>query len=300
MQISCPACQQAITVPQAPPLAGTAQPSVTVKSHALRNVLVIAATALVLVGLFIGGWYGYSKLKIRKLPPGLVALWSGDGKGGDSVGGNNMTMTDISFAKGMVGQSFSFNGMSSTIKIPASPSLDVGAGDGFTIMAWIKPTDVNGIHPMFEWPDDSKPVVFEIGLRPSENGVLMSCVTDADGGRFVLSHPGVLTAGIFQHIAYTYDKPSGIGTLYLNGVIVAQRQLSGRVRTKGDLLISHRDTNQGNWSSNRSFAGLMDEIAIYNRALSASEIQAVVTDQSHGEPLPLPTPSTGWFESWMR
>jgi hypothetical protein len=44
----------------------------------------------------------------------------------------------------------------------------------------------------------------------------------------------------------------------------------------------------------------MDEIAIYNRALSGPEIQAICMEESHGEPLTLPTQSAGWFESWMR
>jgi len=38
--------------------------------------------------------------------PGLVALWSGDGDGNDSVGGNTATLTDISFEEGKVGQAF--------------------------------------------------------------------------------------------------------------------------------------------------------------------------------------------------
>jgi Concanavalin A-like lectin/glucanases superfamily len=235
-----------------------------------------------------------------QLPSGLVALWSAEGDGSDSVGDNTATLTDISFADGKVGQAFSFNGTSSSIRIPASPALDVGAGDGFTIMAWIKPTQIDGFHPLFVWTD-AVAVNFSIGARPSDSGVLWGCITDGEGNRFVVSHPGVLASGVFQHIAVTFDKASGTGTWYLNGVIVAQRQLSGQVvGTKGDLLISRRDTTQGNWSSNRSFAGLMDEVAIYNRALSAAEVQAIVADQSHGEPLTLPAPSTGWYESWMR
>lgn len=85
----------------------------------------------------------------------------------------------------------------------------------------------------------------------------------------MVSHPGVLAADIFQHVATTYDKSSSVGTLYLNGVIVAQRQLGSQpvTSTKADLWISHRATSQGNWSSKRAFEGLMDEIAIYNRAL---------------------------------
>ena len=234
-------------------------------------------------------------------PPGLVALWSGDGEGNDSVGGSTAALTDIAFEEGKVGQAFSFNGVNSCIKIPASQSLDVGAGDGFTIMAWIKPSDVGGLHPLIQWSDD-RPLNLWIGIRPSENGVLRGDITDDEGNHFLVSHPGVLVSGIFQHIAFTYDKASGVGTLYVNGIIVARRQLGSQLvaKTKGDLWISPIDKRPGNWSTDRAFAGVMDEIALYNRALSASEIQAIYTEENHGEPLTLPTQSTGWFESWMR
>ena len=72
--------------------------------------------------------------------------------------------------------------------------------------------------------------------------------------------------------------------LYLNGVIVAQRQLGRQLvaHSKGDLRISHRDENPGSWLTGRAFTGLMDELAIFNRALSPSEIKAICEDQNHG------------------
>ncbi len=235
------------------------------------------------------------------LPPGLVALWSGDGDGNDSAGGNPATLTDISFVDGKVGQAFSFNGASSCIKIPASRSLDVGAGDGFTITAWIKPADVQGLHPIIQWSGNN-PLNLWIGIRPFENGVLRGDITDAGGNHFLVSHPGVLVSGVFQHIAFTYDKADGVGTLYVNGVIVARRDLDSQLvaNTRGDLWFSQIDKSPGNWSTGRAFAGLMDEIAIYNRALTASEIQAICTEENQGEPPALPTQSSGWFENWMR
>ena len=93
VQINCPACQQAIVVPQAPRFAaapsaaagstfgaagpcdqakhhgsgdGTAicrrarrSPPAKPKSKALRNVLVITASVVVLAGLGVGGWFGF-------------------------------------------------------------------------------------------------------------------------------------------------------------------------------------------------------------------------------------------------
>jgi hypothetical protein len=235
-----------------------------------------------------------------QMPAGLVALWSGEGNGDDSIGGNTATLTDITFAEGKVGRAFSFNGLSSCIKIPASKTVDLGADEGFTIMAWIKPLDVDGMHPLFEWTDYNG-LNLEFNARPSDSGGLWASITDHTGNRFCNTHTGLLATGVFQHIACTYDKASSTATWYLNGVIVAQRQLSGNVAgTKGDLIISRRNTRQGDWSSNRSYSGLMDEIAIYNRALTASEVLDICIGQNHGEPLVAPAASTGWFEPWMQ
>jgi len=234
-------------------------------------------------------------------PPGLVALWSGEGNGKDAVGANHAVLTDITFSEGKVGQAFSFNGVSSSIRIPASPALDIGAGDGLTITAWIKPSDVDGMHPLFQWTDSSA-LNCAICFNSSESGVLMGNIAETGRNHFVVSNQGTLARNIFQHIAITYDKASGIGIWYLNGVEVAQRQLGSQivVDTKGDFVISRRNTHQGDWSSNRSYVGLMDELALYNRALSATEIQTLCTEENHDEPLALPTPSSGWFEGWMR
>jgi hypothetical protein len=244
--------------------------------------------------------FSVSAAGARAHPPGLAGLWSGEGDGNDSVGENNATLTDISFAEGKVGQAFSFNGFSSSIRIPASPALDIGAGGGFTIMAWIKPSDIDGLHPLIQW-SDYNPLNLWIGIRPFENGVLRGDITD-DRNHFMVSNPDTLTGGVFQHIAFTYDKASGVGTLYVNGVIVAERNLGSQLvaHSKGDIWISQRDDRPGNWSTGRMYSGLIDEIALYNRALSASEIQAVCTAENHGASLASPASSAGWFESWMK
>jgi hypothetical protein len=77
----------------------------------------------------------------------------------------------------------------------------------------------------------------------------------------------------------------------VNGKSVSKLQWGSFVPlTKGNLL-SFRPSNPGDWTYNRFFVGLMDELAIYNRALSASEIQAICTEQNNGEPLPPPPTS---------
>jgi hypothetical protein len=231
--------------------------------------------------------------------PALVALWSGEDNGKDSVGGNDAELTAISFADGKIGQAFFLNGGGSCMKIPANQSLDVGTGDGLTISAWIKPSDVNGFHPILEWnPSDTMPgtigVQLWIGHRPEDQGVLYANVVGVDGSPHALiSSSGIVVADSFQQAAVTYDRTSGLCVLYLNGTIVAQSKWdSFTPLTKGNLWISRRPTDHpGDWTYNKFFAGALDEIAIYNRALSTKEIQAIGLEDNNGEPLPPPASS---------
>jgi hypothetical protein len=225
--------------------------------------------------------------------PGLVALWSGEDNGKDSVGGNDAELTDMDFAEGQVGRAFLLDGFGSWMKIPASPSLDVGKGDGLTISAWIKPSDVNSFHPILEWEvtKQKNAVQLWLGHLPQDRGVLAGGFGDTQGNSHGLcSAPGAVVAGRFQHIALTYDKTSGIARLFVNGRVVAEENLGVFTpRTSDDLFISRRPADQpGDWTYNKFFGGLLDEVAIYNRALSTEEIQTICREDNHGEPLPPP------------
>jgi hypothetical protein len=226
-------------------------------------------------------------------PPGLVALWSGEGDGRDSVGENNGTLTDISFAEGKLGQAFAFNGMSSCMTMGENQSLNVGTGTGLTVSAWIKPSDIQGLHPIAEWSIYGRGGVnLWIGHQPGDQGVLCADFVDTESqNHFLISPPGAVSDGRFQQVAMTYDKASGVGALYLNGAIVIQSKLGSFVPlTGGEFFISRRVTDPGTWSYNKYFAGLMDDIAIYNRALSAAEIEAVCRADNNGELPPAPRP----------
>ena len=233
-------------------------------------------------------------------PPGLVALWSGEDNGRDSVGGNDVKLMDMDFADGKVGRAFSLNGFSSCMKVADNPGLNVGGGEGLTITAWIKPSNVSGFHPIMEWnPGEKIPgtigVQLWIGHLPGSQGVLQANVVSTDGRHHVLtSSPGMLAPGSFQHVALTYDKAGGMGILYLNGTVVARSRWASFVPlTTGDFWISRRPTDHpGDWTYNAFFAGLLDEIAIYNRALSISEIEAVCKDDNNGELPPAPMPGS--------
>jgi Concanavalin A-like lectin/glucanases superfamily len=224
---------------------------------------------------------------------GLVALWSGEDDGKDSIGDNDAELTDMNFADGQVGRAFLLNGSNSWAEISADPKLDVGKGDGLTISAWIKPSNVISFHPILEWEVTKQKNATSLWIShlPQDRGVLFGNVGDIQGNTHGLcSPPGAIVSGQFQHIAMTYDKISGIGRLLVNGRVVAEENFgSFTPDTTGDLFISRRPCDKpGDWTYNTFFGGLLDEIAVYNRSLPTKEIQSVCQADNHDEPLPPP------------
>src|SRR5207244_1136934 len=94
-----------------------------------------------------------------------------------------------------------------SLRVPASASLDIGAGNGFTLEAWIKPTDVTKSDPIFEWNDLTYWGVhfnMEPGQPFNSNpgpGELYANIPDSFGTWHQLSSPGgVVVSNVFQHV----------------------------------------------------------------------------------------------------
>jgi hypothetical protein len=267
-QIDCPICKQAIVVPQAPRAASAARPTVAAQSRTLRNVLVIAAAVVVLAGLGFVGWYGYSKFKIRKLPPGVVSLWSGEGNANDSVGGNNGTMTgSAKFGPGKVGQGFVFdgdNGSGVMLGNPASLQLQ-----DFTIEAWIKRGSTSMVSQ-----NAPNAEIFSYQLDGYAFGLW--------DGRLYLSKMGVdnvtLRTGIsdtrWHHVAVTKSENEVV--FYIDGVVHNVEPYAPTFTFATPAAIGTSPTDNG---TQTTFLGSIDEVGIFNRALSASEIRAIYTEE---------------------
>ena len=87
----------------------------------------------------------------------------------------------------------------------------------------------------------------------------------------------------WTHLAVTYDN--GLITTYGNGVQVHQYQGSGPI---GDVVPTQNDFRIGNRSSfSAPFAGEIDELKVYDRALSSSEVAAIYAAGSSGNCKPV-------------
>ena len=240
------------------------------------------------------------------MPSGLVSLWSGEGDCSDSANGNFGTLCgNAAFADGKVGQAFSLDGVNSFVKIPQSPNLNLT--DQITISFWMKAAADNSM-TTFQGLVASDFYVIEIDAQNGRWGVNFALHTtgnqamDSSGisSSVNFSHTSQanassapVTPGQWHHIAATYDSanmqlyvdghPWGkpmheTGTIVpmLPNSFVAIGSEDGRTTCPGCV-------------ANRYFKGLIDDVAIFNRALSAEEIQALCKEQNNGELMPATT-----------
>jgi hypothetical protein len=216
---------------------GTNISEATNTSLTLTNVqLNQAGNYAVLVTNLYGSMLSSNALLMVNPHPSCVPAPSGlDGVGGpwegnanDVIGTNNGTPTGgITYTNGEVGQAFVFNNTTSYIPVPASPSLNIGIGSGFTIECWIQPNafNVNGSGaPIVEWDSATTD-----GLQLWSQGVGLLAVNikDTSGNAHKFNTVNnLLKTNNFQHVALTYDKSSGNAVLYYNGVAVTTVELS--------------------------------------------------------------------------
>ncbi|MDD5543529.1 MAG: hypothetical protein PHX83_10190 [Acidobacteriia bacterium] len=228
-------------------------------------------------------------------PSGMVSWWPGDGNTNDIVGSNNGTLQGgATFAAGEVGQAFSLNGTTADVFVPSSSSLNVGTGNGLTIDALIAPTDLTANHPIVEYSATSGSP--QIGVHLWVNGpqVLFANLRDTSGTSHIISSGSVITLSAFQHVAVTYDKSDGVhgyATLYRNGVVIAGPTDLGLFtpKTDVDLYLGARVSNDFHNGNGARFQGLLDEVEVFNRALSQPEIQMIYNAGSAGKCKASPT-----------
>jgi hypothetical protein len=228
--------------------------------------------------------------------PGLVSWWPAEGNAEDAVGANNGTLVGgVSYAGGEVGRAFQLDGTSGYVSIPASSSLNIGTGSGVTIEGWINPNNPTqkGM-PLVEW-DYGGADGLQLWISAlAGGGDLYADVKDSTGVHHqIYSANGLISNGVFQHVALTYDKGSGVALLYINGVQVASTNFGNITpQTTYPCYLGLRTYTA------EKYGGLLDEISLYNRALSSNEMALIYQAGINGK-CP-PDPLTIWSQPHHR
>jgi hypothetical protein len=224
------------------------------------------------------------------VPSGVISWFKGEGSANDSVGPNNGTFVGgASTSGGKVGQGFNFNGFSGYVSAPDDISLRPAS---VTIEGWINfasaPTTLAGIAGKAFGSGffDSYAVWYD----PS--GTLRGEISDAGGEMQVLAS-WTPVPGAWYHVAFTFDSATQAEVLYLNGSQLATATYSGRqIAYDAHALTIGADFQNGAFQF--FFPGLVDELTLYSRALSALEIQDIFNADSTGKCyVPPPAPTIG-------
>ncbi|MEE8425492.1 MAG: LamG domain-containing protein, partial [Elusimicrobiota bacterium] len=196
------------------------------------------------------------------------------------VSTNITTNNNVTFVGGPstdFSQAGNFAAGGGSITINASPTMN-SATFQMPIEAWINPAATTP-QPLFEYNNDVDKIgphlwISSPGASPSSNGSLFANLVDTDTiDHIVQSPPGIVQAGVWQHVALTYS--GSVARLYHDGVLVASRTLGSflPMETGVTAHIGWRSTwpatvPLGPWE----FVGRMDELRLIILPLSATAI----------------------------
>jgi len=199
---------------------------------------------------------------------GLVSYWSFDEGAGttayDASGkGNNGTLVNgPKWTNGKFGQALSFDGVDDYVEVPNSPSLNPTVA--ITIMAWIKPFALASAQGIVDKGDGTTGYRFIVSDTNPNRLKLISRYLFANG----IESSDVLVNNTWQHIAGVISGTSAY--IYYNGILVGSGTVPSLQTTSINLIIGKK-AYVG--SVVIPFKGLIDEVRIYNRALSEEEIR---------------------------
>ena len=201
-------------------------------------------------------------------PPGLIGWWTGDGNTVDIAGSNSGTLqSGATYGNGEVAQAFSFGGNGASVWVNST----VYSPTAGTLMFWFL---ANGVGPEF----------LTGGFAGGQNRAPGFSLDSGDNldWEFANLHAqpvGQVDPNQWNHAALTYSTANAETSVnvYLNGVLVADAltdaNTSWNPRVAFGAYLGIQEP---------SFTGSLDEIAIFNQALSATQIQQVYNAFSAG------------------
>jgi len=178
-----------------------------------------------------------------------------------SLYNNNGTIYGATRTLGKLRKALSFDGVDDYVQIPYSTSIE--QRDKVSFLCWFKCSDVS---------KESYLYVRDTGSGTGENlyvriynGYVWFYLAGTSNAGWHQSVSQVFNA-IWYHLAVTYDRNVGKGRLYLNGL------LDKEINSTGSMEASTNPATIGKRINSFWYEGIVDEVRLYNRALSAKEI----------------------------
>lgn len=203
---------------------------------------------------------------------GVAAAWPGEGNASDTVrNSDGVALNGVSYSPGFIGSAFDLDGANDTVTIASSPALKRQA---LTLDAWVHPRsdgdtfDVLG--PVIASKDLAGSGVSYGLFGPGSTNHFTAIVDTVAGVRARAESANAFAFGGTYHVTLTWDGSTL--RLYVDGTLEGEQDI-------GPQQIAYDETPLGlgrhPYFATRHFDGLIDEVTLYDRALSPSEIQTI-------------------------
>lgn len=212
---------------------------------------------------------------------GLVGYWKLDEVSGSTVidyaSANNGTYTDSDGAAanvksqgGVHGGALDFSGH--RVALGAPDDLDFSGTNAFTISAWVKPGDTNGEYVFQRGAGTTSNGSYSFWRYPFDQTRWQAVIQSDSAFLGTLSAPGTVNVGEWALMTVTWDGTNL--SIYENGVQLGTNSDGGFTGLADNPTPAYQQTSIG--SAGRSdanyFNGSIDDVAVYDRALSPAEI----------------------------
>jgi len=212
-------------------------------------------------------------IEVSSLPSGLVSWWRAEGNFNDSADGNNgIAVNTVNFVPGRTGQAFSFNG--SAMRVPSSANLNFGTGN-FSGSMWVKTSVGGGFIVEKDISGVNNPDWF---VHLTGGQVRFVVGQGAGGGDPYTISSARIDDGRFHHVAWVRNGTTL--SVYIDGALSGQANASfvGNVSNGVQFVLGAEIYNDATNSLVNASVSVIDEVALFNRALSAAEILSISGD----------------------
>ncbi len=210
------------------------------------------------------------------LDAGLVAYYPFNGDAADQSGNGHdgTVLGGLTYeTNGIVGGAAVFNGSNAKIQVPHADDLNL---DGpFSIACWVKSDGTSPASGLLAKIQSSSPrngYILAANLTAISADIKMNINKNWPAVKGTAASTNSVLDSNWHHITATYDEENL--TLYLDGQMEAQTAYTNGLTVNTLPLYIGWDP----YGSDRYFNGQMDEVRIYNRVLSESEIQELVNE----------------------
>ena len=214
---------------------------------------------------------------------GLVGYWPFNGNANDESGnGNNGTVNGATLTAdrfGDVNKAFSFDGLNDYIFINDAPSLSITGDITISAWKWEDPSSNNGYHNIVtkrlvgNWGYGIG--VSKVGSVNNELDRLVTARRNNDGAQYESRYSDQMTVeASWQHVVVTISN--NLVKFFINGIDAGYSSSGGNLFTipsQNQLVgVTFGDCYCNN---NEEMQGMIDDIGIWNRALTADEVLAL-------------------------